>query len=433
MPDSNDTVADEKGKEYQRMQAEEHSGLLTTTNLLCAYSLSFVTAIEGTISQPSLWLYVQSLGGSEAFYAVCVMCFPLGRGAFMGIFAMWTQRRTYQEVWLVSLCIGMLSGILYSLAPSLGLWTIPVGRAVLGAMSCQTVTTQGYVATHTSPKERTAAMTINTQAQSALSIAGPAFNVFLLWLPRFSVWIAGQEIVFNNYTWVGWFLFICQGICLCSLVIFYKEPERAEAVAATEIGPCGKCVTLGGFFPWGRLFADKFIYESGAWFCYILNFRNQFTNYAVVWVVPLITDRDYGFNQVDNSYVFVALAIESLAASWLVGELSLGRLKFFGKTLYEFEPWNDRDQFCVFQIVSWAAILVYTLISWCGTTGIALWIFIVLLVIYDFGAPASQVQSIYSKLVGRGNQVLYFAVFQSNILISKVSLTNQNHLEEKKS
>merc|ERR1712217_428224 len=41
-------------------------------------------------------------------------------------------------------------------------------------------------------------------------------------------------------------------------------------------------------------------------------------------------------------------------------------------------------------------------------------VFVLLLVWYDFGTAAPQTQSLYSKLIGKGNAGLYFAVLQSN-------------------
>lgn len=43
------------------------------TNLLCAWSIGFLSAIEGTISVPSLWQYIDSLGGTHEDYGYCTV------------------------------------------------------------------------------------------------------------------------------------------------------------------------------------------------------------------------------------------------------------------------------------------------------------------------------------------------------------------------
>jgi len=397
----------ESGKPNAQRDSVEHEDVEETNvlSLFCAWSIGFLTAIEGTVSLPSLWLYVKSLGGTKEHYSFCIAAFPIGRLCFMGIFGMWTDRRPYKEVFQLSLLISMSSGVLYASGPTLGLWAVVVARGVLGAMSCQSVATQSFVSMNTSKADRTKYMSINNVVSSSLSICGPAFNAIIVMLPSFEL----PFFVFNSYTWVGWFLFSCQLVCMMFIHFCFTEPatRRPANSRKQEPVPCiNTCLTLGGFFPWGRLFVDQWLRVTGAWVCFVLNFRNQFTSFAVTWIIPIITDRDYGFGQLQNSMIFLGLALESLAASCLVGYMS--------------STWNDRDSLTFFQSISFAGLLAYCILSGLGNLAIPLPLFIVVLVWYDFGAPASQTQSLYSKLIGPGSQAIYFSVLQSNGAMGRI-------------
>ena len=124
-------------------------------NLWCVWAVSFLTAIDGTVAVPSLWRYVESLGGDEEYYGLCISGFAAARVLSMGAFGLWVDRRPYREVFLASLTCGMAAGVLYAAAPTVGRWAVLAGRLVLGSMSAVSVATQAFVANHTSQADRT--------------------------------------------------------------------------------------------------------------------------------------------------------------------------------------------------------------------------------------------------------------------------------------
>ena len=170
------------------------------TNLLCAWSIGFLSAIEGTISIPSLWQYIDSLGGTHEDYGYCVAAFAFFRVAAMGLFGMWVDSRGYKEVWVVSLLISMIAGFVYSAGPTFGVGTVVAGRSILGAMSAQSVATQAFVSTNTSLADRTKYMSINSLVSNVLTAAGPVFNLLIVALPHFTVRVFGLDFVFNSFT-----------------------------------------------------------------------------------------------------------------------------------------------------------------------------------------------------------------------------------------
>ena len=56
----------------------------------------------------------------------------------------------------------MAAGFIYSAAPTGGVGCIIADRALLGAMSAQSVATQAFVSTNTSLADRTRYMSVNT-------------------------------------------------------------------------------------------------------------------------------------------------------------------------------------------------------------------------------------------------------------------------------
>ena len=208
-------------------------------NQLCAWAIGFLSAIEGTISVPSLWQYIESVGGTRSHYGLCIAAFAFFRVAAMGAFGIWVDHRRYREVWCVSLLVSMLAGFIYSAAPTYGVGCIIAGRSILGAMSAASVAQQAFVSTNTSLADRTKYMSINTLVSNILTTAGPVFNLLPVMLPEFDLHVFGKTWVFNSYTWVGCFLFHGQLATFCFILRYFKEPERKQRRKAAPLAPCG--------------------------------------------------------------------------------------------------------------------------------------------------------------------------------------------------
>ena len=77
------------GARLDELLLEPADARVLRTNLFCVWSISFLSAIDGTVAVPSLWRYIESLGGSEEYYGLCVSAFAVARVAFMGVFGLW--------------------------------------------------------------------------------------------------------------------------------------------------------------------------------------------------------------------------------------------------------------------------------------------------------------------------------------------------------
>ena len=87
--------------------------------------------------------------------------------------------------------------------------------------------------------------------------------------------------MFNSYTWVGYFLFCGQLATFCFILRYFEEPERKVRRKAPPLAPCvsetvGKVVTLGGLFPWMRVWTDRWLFVTGSWMVFFINFRCGF-------------------------------------------------------------------------------------------------------------------------------------------------------------
>ena len=163
--------------------------------------------------------------------------------------------------------------------------------------------------------------------------------------------------------------------CLSRLLHAYAEAE------------VGECLTLGGLLPYMRLFVDPWLHKTGAWFVFILNFRNAFTMNAINFAVPVITSRDYGWTQLHNSYVFVALSLESIISTAILQRAS--------------KRFNDRNLMSTWALISHTGLLAYAGLSSFGVSSLPVATFISSLVWYDFGSSMPPTQSLYSKLIGK--------------------------------
>ena len=149
----------------------------------------------------------------------------------------------------------------------------------------------------------------------------------------------------------------------------------------------GQCLTLGGLFPYMRLWVDPWLRQTGAWFIFVLNFRNAFTLMAINFAVPVITSRDYGWTQLHNSYIFVALSVESIVSTAILQRLS--------------RRVSDRNLMSIWAFISHTGLLAYALISGFGISALPVPTLISTLVWYDFGTSMPPTQSLYSKLIGK--------------------------------
>ena len=93
-----------------------------------------------------------------------------------------------------------------------------------------------------------------------------------------SVSLIQKESLFQ--TWVDYFLFCGQWAVLTFILCCFKEPPRKARRKPPPLTPCdsevvGNVATVGGLFPWGRVWTDSWLHKTGSWMIFLCNFRNN--------------------------------------------------------------------------------------------------------------------------------------------------------------
>lgn len=375
-------------------------------SLFSVWAISFLTAIDGTVAIPSLWRYIESLGGDEEYYGTCVSIFAIARVICMGPFGIWVDNRPFREIFATSLVLSMVASVIYAMGPTVGIHALLVSRFLLGGTSAVSVATQAFVSEHTSKAERTKYTSINSAIITSLSVCGPVFNLVIVALPEAHYHLGKQfPLEFTDYTWVGYFLCACQGIVLIGFLHFFTEPTRVDRRKPKSLGQVGRCLTLGGLFPWPRFFLDPWLYVTHSWSMIALAFRTNSLNYAVTYAIPLITARDYDYGQLGNSYVFCVASVLRIISTGGVAKLSM--------------KISDRVLIVFFEGCTILLLLALLIPSKMTTLALPMPLFVGLVCGILAVDPGPVVVGLYSKLIGPGNAGLYFAVLQSNGAIAR--------------
>ena len=273
-------------------------------------------------------------------------------------------------------------------------------------------------------------MSINTAIVNSLSVCGPVFNLLIYALPHhtrsLAAWgLPGYALVFDHYTYVGYFVRVAQlrdraphrRALRGAAARAPRERARAAPTASTtsrtsnaprpprrsrrrrrSAAPAPRSRSAGCCR--GRASSSTRGCARRARGRSSSSTPQQLLGYAYTYCLPLITARDYGFGQLENSYVFGVIAGVRIGVTLLVSRLA--------------KRYSDRGLMLSLVSCSLALTLAYCACSRLSTERVALAALVALFVglfCSDSGPPT---QGLYSKLIGRGHAGLYFAVLQSN-------------------
>ena len=127
----------------------------------------------------------------------------------------------------------------------------------------------------------------------------------------------------------------------------------------------------------------------------------------MTYAIPLVTARDYGFGQLQNSLAFGAIAAVRIAAAAAVA-IATRRA-------------TDRRLLATLEGLSALLLLALVLPSRATTRAIPMPLFVAACAALLAADPGPVVLGLYSKLIGAGNAGLYFAVLQSNGAIARAA------------
>eukprot|EP00929_Paragymnodinium_shiwhaense_P014627 TRINITY_DN12255_c0_g1_i2.p1 TRINITY_DN12255_c0_g1~~TRINITY_DN12255_c0_g1_i2.p1 ORF type:complete len:423 (-),score=39.47 TRINITY_DN12255_c0_g1_i2:646-1914(-) len=373
------------------------------------YTITFISAIDQSLAAPSMWHYIRALGGDAAMYSYALSAFLIARVICLPLVGLWVDRRPHIEVLRILVSIGLFASALYALAPLCeSPWAIVVSRAVLGASSASSVATSSFIIGRTTPAERSRYMGFNNVLNNGMKLTGPGLNVFLVFIPALDAF--GVHELLSLYTYVGWALLLCH---LVALVLIGTAPslqvrdaaDTATASASATSAAAAAPVTLAGVV--------RHLAHTRAWVSYVLSANNNFGMQVVTWALPIITDMDFGWQTVQNSFFYAGMSLFGICSGVTSSLIS-------GKAL-------DRTIIVGHQVVIGLSFVCIALVTGCA--GGARPSPALLFAAFALYAWASQGQipgniGLYSKLVGRRNAGLYQSILQTIMAIARVGASS---------
>lgn len=300
----------------------EERHFLFKKNVWVIFAATFASAVEGTIVIPSLWLYVDSMGGSASFYGSLIAAFWLTRVPSLLLFGLWVDRAPFSRVLSAGLVLGVFGAVLYATAPLAvgafghrGLLWLLASRVCIGAGSGMSAATQAFFATETPVEVRTQYMGYNQMFQRLVTPSGPALNLAFVLLPQLGLphgWTPLRSPLLSKFTYVGYFLCFLNLALLLYLRCCFVEPPRAGVGAIPGVV---KPVPNVGWLL-------RHIGRTKAWVSYVLSTQNNFSNQAVTWAAPLISAHNFGWGQLDNSLFTAATALFAVLGALCTTRLS---------------------------------------------------------------------------------------------------------------
>jgi len=191
-------------------------------SLISVMAIGFIANVEYGIVMPSVWSYIQSVGGSKNDLGIALAAFSFAQVVFLPIIGLWADKRTMKESFIASLLIGITGNIMYAM--SVNPWMIIAGRFISGISSSNMCLTNSYIASVSTKEQRTNYMAKINGINAFGLVAGPAFNL-LINLANFSFRIGNVHFIFDPLRSPGWMLAMFLLLCLLSFP-FFKEPKE---------------------------------------------------------------------------------------------------------------------------------------------------------------------------------------------------------------
>ncbi|XP_029104819.1 major facilitator superfamily domain-containing protein 8-like [Scleropages formosus] len=172
-----------------------------------------LSGVEYAVILPTVWRYLQTLGAAPYFLGLGLSAFSLS-GLLSGpVFGHWSDRtRTTKNIVLLANIFEIVGNFMYFMGFSK--WLLLSSRLVAGVGAGAGSSIFGFLAWSTAPEDRATVFAAVMACRQAGLLIGPAFNVFL----RLCDFRLGPFVV-NKYTSPG--LFMCaMWVLLQILVVF---------------------------------------------------------------------------------------------------------------------------------------------------------------------------------------------------------------------
>lgn len=304
--------------------AQTASGAHVTGLLM---SISFMDAIEYGVIMPSLYQYIKQVSSGmpdsviQQNYGIVLASFSFASMCCKPWLGAWCDMRSFKEVFTVTFSIAIAGNVIYAVAGLLGSWHyMLVGRLLSGVGAANSALGPAYIARTVDPSQRTSHLTKLSLAFPLGLVAGPATNL-ITGAINFS--IGDWKVDESNSA--GLLLALLLFFQLIAVLLVLREPPAYSLEARRSARQRGW---------WCSVLSALCQVSVAACFVTIFTF-NFLIGTSEALVVP-ITTHAYGFTPLQNSLVYMGIAIIMILGNILVLRFSahpLAPLAKLGKQL----------------------------------------------------------------------------------------------------
>ena len=279
----------------------------------------FVACVSFSIVMPSLWLYLDKLGASEAFYAAVVAIYSVGEAIGSVTLGSLSNRAGTKRTLILCILLSASGALMYALADfyhrTISAQAAPavvlLGRLFQGIGSGgQQAVEQAYLSI-AAPSEQRTELTGRLSTFACLGfIFGPALGAAVSQLPSFGV----GELHFDAFTMQGWSMAFGN---LMMFVVTSQFNERKRSEELTDFAPDAKV----GSKPEAEALDNYY----GILAC-IAFFFVHFNGFAVQETIttPLVQDW-FGWDVFSANLLFVASGMMNLVCAVVLAFVSAPR------------------------------------------------------------------------------------------------------------
>jgi len=201
-----------------------------TWSVLSVYGSSLCMQFEYAILMPTVWEYVQTLGGDKFALGVVLSSFSIARVFIFFVIGSWMDLRGFREPYLFSFVCGILGSFLYGFAGfAKALWVLVLARIILGSGAANASLNEAFISKVYSGAERTKHLVLFDGTQILGIVAGPGLNLLFKGI-RFQCGF----LEFNELTAPGYFMTLMSMISFALVFLFVEEPEDYERLSQKD-------------------------------------------------------------------------------------------------------------------------------------------------------------------------------------------------------
>lgn len=274
-----------------------------SVEIIIVFAITALINIDVSISIPSLWAYTRQLGGDQVMYGVAASGSFVSAVIMLPVFGYLGDRYSPKKIFLVTFVVMAAGGICYAVAGSTPypLSCLVIGRFVIGGTSGLRAIGNGFIATHSRPEQRTANLSIAGAVMNICQMAGPALNLLIVHLPRFSLVLPTDKtansvtLEFDNLTWCGWSVSVLALLYVPLVGLLFRSPASLIAGQKNSAPAISSSLTTKKSpVAVGEMLAH--VWSSRAWICAHCAYINNFTGNTLNFFLPVYAAREYGTN-----------------------------------------------------------------------------------------------------------------------------------------